>query len=438
MMDIQDLYQLFLTHPSVCTDTRKITPDCIFFALKGDTYNANEFALQALGGGAAYAVIDDPNYKADDRCLVVENVLDTLQKLATHHRRQLKIPFIGITGSNGKTTSKELINSVLSQRYKTYATKGNLNNHIGVPLTLLSISADIEIAIVEMGANHQKEIECLCSISQPTHGLITNVGKAHLEGFGGFEGVKIGKGELYQDLARSGGVVFLNRDNNHLVGMSRKANVQNTVCYGRGADCYVNGQLESSDPFLTVSWKRELIEMDASPQLAKSNLTGTYNLENVLAAICLGSFFELTPEEINTGIAAYQPANNRSQISKTEKNTLICDFYNANPSSMAVALDNLNSVRGETKAIILGDMFELGDESAAEHKAVFEKAMSVDAGRRIFIGKEFHKLSGVEKAEFYSSTQDALEALKKNPLKDYTILVKGSRSMKLETLAEFL
>ncbi|MDF3077929.1 MAG: UDP-N-acetylmuramoylalanyl-D-glutamyl-2,6-diaminopimelate/D-alanyl-D-alanyl ligase [Sphingobacteriaceae bacterium] len=437
-MNTEQLYEIYLDHPTICTDTRKISAGCIFFALKGENFDANTFAAKALELGAAYAVIDAAGYRDDDRYILVDDVLVALQDLARHHRRQQQIPFIGITGSNGKTTSKELINSVLSQRFKTFATEGNLNNHIGVPLTILSISSDIEMAIVEMGANHQKEIEFLCSISQPTHGLITNVGKAHLEGFGGFEGVKIGKGELYQYLAQNTGTAFINRDNHDLMSMSRKAGVEKMVCYGQGADCYVNGRLVSSDPFLTVSWKRELTEFDNNPQIANSHLTGTYNLENLLAAIAIGIFFGLTTLEVNAGIDAYHPTNNRSQIVKTSNNTLVCDYYNANPSSMAVALDNLHSMQGDNKAFILGDMFELGEESAEEHKAVLEKAMEVGAYRRIFIGKEFSKSSSIIDAEFYSDTQLAAEALGKNPIKDAVVLVKGSRGMKLETLTELL
>ncbi|HUH33696.1 MAG TPA: UDP-N-acetylmuramoyl-tripeptide--D-alanyl-D-alanine ligase, partial [Daejeonella sp.] len=391
-MNVESLYQQYLQSSAVCTDTRQVTPDCIFFALKGDNFDGNAFALKALEAGAKWAVVDDPSVITDDRFILTDNVLNALQDLARHHRRQLSIPFIAITGTNGKTTTKELLYSVLSQHCKTHATAGNLNNHIGVPLTILAIPASTEIAIIEMGANHQKEIALLCHIAEPTHGLITNVGKAHLEGFGSFEGVKIAKGELYEYLAQNNGIAFINSDNRHLVDMSRDRKVQNIVHYGSTADNYVSGALTEASPFLSVAWHREALEVDDQTHIAKSNLTGAYNLENILAAICIGSFFRLSADQINRGIEIYHPANNRSQLTKTDKNILICDFYNANPSSMKVALDNLKSAGEKQKAFILGDMFELGKEAAAEHQLVVEEAMSVKAQRSIFVGEEFYKL----------------------------------------------
>lgn len=424
----------------VSTDTRNISPGCLFFALKGDNFDANAFAASALEAGAAWAIVDDPAVKTDDRFIVVENVLETLQDLARHHRRQLSIPFIGITGTNGKTTTKELLNSVLSQHCKTHATVGNLNNHIGVPLTILSIPTDTEIAIIEMGANHQKEIGFLCSIAQPTHGLITNVGKAHLEGFGGFEGVKIAKGELYSYLAESGGTAFINSDNHQLVDMSRERNLEKVISYGSTADNFVSGTLQQSAPFLVVNWHKEAMEIDDNVHVAKSNLTGIYNLENILAAICIGTYFKLSADQINRGIENYRPTNFRSQITKTENNTVICDFYNANPSSMAVALENLDNSTDKPKAFILGDMFELGNEAENEHREIIRKAAAMDVHRQIFVGGEFYKLRDTVTtgAEFYRSTAEAFEHLRKNPLKGFLILVKGSRSMKLETLMELI
>ncbi|MXV14352.1 UDP-N-acetylmuramoyl-tripeptide--D-alanyl-D-alanine ligase [Pedobacter sp. HMF7056] len=437
-MDIQSLYRIYSQYPVICTDTRKITAGCLFFALKGENFNANEFAAEAIRSGAAYAVIDEEACRESDRFILVPDVLTALQDLARYHRAQLSIPFIGITGTNGKTTTKELINSVLSQKYTTLATQGNLNNHIGVPLTVLSIGDEVELAVIEMGANHQKEIEFLCSIAQPTHGLITNVGKAHLEGFGGFEGVKRTKGELYQYLSATGGTVFIQSGNAHLIEMSRTANVENAVRYGQLDGDLVTGKLRSSDPFLVVEWSYPQ-ETGFNAYVVSSNLTGTYNLENVLAAIAMGTWFKLSPEEINTGIESYHPSNNRSQIVETASNRLICDYYNANPGSMIVALDNLASLKGARKAMILGDMFELGDESDAEHKAVFEKAMSVSAERRIFVGEAFFKLSGTTAdAVFYKTTPEAKEALEKQPIQGATILIKGSRGMKLEVLAGLL
>lgn len=434
------LYQKYLPNRTVSTDTRNISPGCIFFALKGEHFDGNEFAAGALAAGASYAVVDNPLVKTDDRFILVNDVLTALQDLARHHRLQQSIPFIAITGTNGKTTTKELVNSVLSQHCKTHATSGNLNNHIGVPLTLLSMPEETEIAIIEMGANHRREIAFLCGIAQPTHGLITNVGKAHLEGFGSFEGVKLAKGELYEYLRDHQGTAFINSDNRQLVDMKRDRNLENVVSYGSTADNYISGTLEESTPFLTVSWHREAFEHDDHTHLAKSNLTGIYNLENILAAICIGTFFKLSPEQINQGIESYRPANNRSQITETAKNTLICDFYNANPSSMAVALDNLANAPADGKAFILGDMFELGEESETEHREIVTKAMSINASRSIFIGEDFYKMKDQagKQAEFYRSTSEALSALENKPLNHLLILIKGSRGMKLETLLPLL
>lgn len=431
-MKTEELYQIYLQHPFICTDTRKVTDSCLFFALKGDNFDANEFASKAIESGASYAIIDDKRYALNDRYILVEDVLTILQELSAVHRKQLTIPVIGITGTNGKTTTKELIKSVLSQHCRTYATEGNLNNHIGVPLTLLSVRDDCDIAIIEMGANHQKEIEFLCSLAQPGYGLITNVGKAHLEGFGGVEGVKIAKGELYEYLAKTGGTVFINTDNPILVDMSRDRSVQNIVGYGKGATNFVSGGLTEVSPFLTVDWQLKGQE-DEAIFTAESNLPGTYNFENILAAICIGSFFKLSAAQINQGIKAYLPQNNRSQILKTENNTVICDYYNANPSSMIVALENIQAVLAEKKVLILGDMFELGVDSPAEHRMILEKAMETTAYRKIFIGEEFYKLKD-NASEFYRTTNDALQGLEKESPIESTILLKGSRGMKLESL----
>ncbi|WP_423148686.1 UDP-N-acetylmuramoyl-tripeptide--D-alanyl-D-alanine ligase [Rubrolithibacter danxiaensis] len=431
-MQIEELYALFVKHPVVCTDTRKISKDCIFFALKGENFNGNSFASAALESGASYVVIDEEEYRKDERCILVDDVLTSLQQLATFHRQKLNIPVIGITGTNGKTTTKELIKAVLSEKFKTYATLGNLNNHIGVPLTLLSVREDTEIAIIEMGANHQKEIAFLCSIAKPTAGLITNVGKAHLEGFGGFEGVKKGKGELYDFMKVSGGKTFINRDNDFLVAMSEERGLTEPIYYGTKAECFVYGYLVENNPYLVVDWFAE-----GNKHCVKSNLTGIYNLENILAAAAIGLYYGLNAEQINRGIGGYVPSNNRSQITKTEINTLICDYYNANPSSMMVALDNFNAIDADQKVIILADMFELGNESAAEHRAILEKALKITADKKIFIGKEFCKLRD-DKSYFFESTEEAFTYLKDHPVKDATVLIKGSRGMKLEKLVEVL
>jgi UDP-N-acetylmuramoyl-tripeptide--D-alanyl-D-alanine ligase len=440
----EQLYQLFLQHPVISTDTRKIAPGSLFFALKGDKFDANTFAQKAVEAGAKYAVIDNPKYALGKQFLLVDDVLTALQDLARYHRSQLSIPVIGLTGTNGKTTTKELINAVLSQRFKTLATQGNLNNHIGVPLTILTIDSSHEMAVIEMGANHQKEIELLCSIAQPTHGLITNVGKAHLEGFGGIEGVKKGKGELYDYLAQAGypesKIAFVNSDDATLLEMQKARDLKNVVHYGKNAnqDNLVSGKLLDNSPFLTLKWN----DRKSSSYNVKSQLTGSYNLDNILAAICIGCFFGLNYDEINQGIEGYQPKNNRSQIMQTATNTLICDFYNANPSSMFVAIDNMDKVQAAHKVMILGDMFEMGLESAVEHTSVIQKAMNAHVDERIFIGKDFSsQQSEVQNTNlinttFYLTAEDAIIGLKTNPITNATILIKGSRGMALERLVE--
>ncbi|HXI00840.1 MAG TPA: UDP-N-acetylmuramoyl-tripeptide--D-alanyl-D-alanine ligase [Sphingobacteriaceae bacterium] len=433
MISIPLLYQIYLKHPVICIDTRKITPGSIFVALKGDNFNANQFAENAVKAGAAYALIDDPAAVKSDQYLLVENTLETLQQLALYHREKLTIPFIGITGTNGKTTTKELLYSVLSQHFKTYATQGNLNNHIGVPLTILALSNDIEIAIIEMGANHVGEIAFLCGIAKPTHGLITNVGKAHLEGFGSFDGVKKAKGELYAYLSLNKSLAFVNRDNHFLVDMARDSGLTQIAYYGTGNNNYISGELVNGSP-LTVTWRKNYQEADALEHTTISNLTGIYNVENILAAVCAANYFKLSPVEINKGITEYQPVNNRSQIKQTDKNLIICDYYNANPSSMAVALDNLESISAKNKVIILGDMFELGEDTFAEHEIILHKALSIKAQRRIFVGNEFYKHKNSQ-GEFYTNTLEAFNVLQTTQMQDSTILLKGSRGMKFEALA---
>jgi UDP-N-acetylmuramoyl-tripeptide--D-alanyl-D-alanine ligase len=440
MTTINQLYQLYLQHPVISTDTRKIAPGSLFFALKGDKFDANTFAQKAVEAGAAYAIIDNPEYATGEKFLLVDDALTTLQNLAAYHRSQLTIPVIGLTGTNGKTTTKELINAVLSQKFKTLATQGNLNNHIGVPLTILTIDSSHQMAVIEMGANHQKEIALLCTIAQPTHGLITNVGKAHLEGFGGVEGVKKGKGELYDYLKSESRVAFVNSDDTTLLEMQKARDLKNVVYYGKNghADNLVSGKLLDNSPFLTFKWH----DRKSSSYNVKSQLTGSYNLDNILAAICIGSFFGLDSDEINQGIEGYQPKNNRSQITKTATNTLICDFYNANPSSMFVAIENMDKVQANHKVMILGDMFEMGAESAVEHTAVIEKAMSANVDERIFIGKDFSSQqtevdnTNLINTTFYMTAEDAIIGLKTNPITNATILIKGSRGMALERLVE--
>lgn len=434
-MLIDQLYQIYKEFPKVCTDTRQISKDCLFFALKGDNFNGNSFADQALEAGAKYVVIDDPEfYKEDPAYILVDDVLSSLQDLARFHRKHLKMPFIGITGTNGKTTSKELLNSVLSQKYHTYATKGNLNNHIGVPLTILSLTEDIEIAIVEMGANHVHEIEFLCGISNPTHGFITNVGKAHLEGFGSFEGVMQAKGELYDYLNANQGQIYIQGDNEYLLQMAANRNLKDVIYYGFTEKNQIQGGLVVADPFLTIFWKNK---DDVERQEVKTNLTGAYNIENMLAAVALGKTFGLSTEQINAGLGNYVPQNNRSQISKTDKNTIIADYYNANASSMAAALGNLDVIQADRKVAILGDMFEMGDQSEIEHRKVIEKAKSLNLDRLIFVGKAFYAQRD-DQASYFESTDALKEDLVENPLDDYLILLKASRGMAFEKLMEVL
>jgi UDP-N-acetylmuramoyl-tripeptide--D-alanyl-D-alanine ligase len=433
-MNINTLYQYYLENPNICTDTRKITQGCLFFALKGENFNANTFAQKAIELGAAYAVIDDVNYQLNERFLLVDDTLKALQDLAIHHRKQLKIPVIGLTGSNGKTTTKELINSVLSQKFKTLATKGNLNNHIGVPLTILEINHEAEIAIIEMGANHQREIAQLCEFSRPDFGLITNIGKAHLEGFGGVEGIKIGKGELYDFLKDHNGTVFINNDSEALTQMASAKNLQNTIFYGKGSDNFLSGELVKNDPFLEVEWSYQ-----GETYHVQSQLTGTYNFENILATIAIGLQFNLTPKQINNGINTYSPQNNRSQILKTKSNTIICDYYNANPSSMSVAIDNISQLKADQKVLILADMFELGEDAFVEHEMIVKKALlNHTFSRVIFVGEYFKAHQAHQGALFFAKTEELASYLQEHKIKDSLVLVKGSRGMKLESVIEFL
>ena len=432
MTTLEELYSIYLKYPFVCTDTRMISSGCLFFALKGENFDANTFAKQAISEGAAFAIIDNKDFAENEQFILVDDVLTTLQDLAKHHRNQLSIPMIGLTGSNGKTTTKELIKAVLAEKYKTFATKGNLNNHIGVPLSILSIQSDIEIAVIEMGANHQKEIEFLCEIAQPTHGLITNVGMAHLDGFGGFEGVKKGKAELFAYLKVHHGTTFINRNNPYLIEMSQVADLNKVVYYGTEKENTISGKLRHSDPLIEFEWATH----EASYE-AKANLTGTYNFENILAAICIGHFFELTPLQINTGLANYFPNNNRSQLTKTNHNTVICDFYNANPSSMAAALHNLKALNAIQKIAIIGDMFELGNEANEQHENIVKLATSY-ALETIFIGSNFYEFKNKYAGNYFKTPIEASQFLKENQVKGKLVLLKGSRGMALEQLLPLL
>jgi UDP-N-acetylmuramoyl-tripeptide--D-alanyl-D-alanine ligase len=427
-MDINALYLRYRESGKVSTDTRQITPGSVFFALRGDRFNANAFAAEALGKGASYAVIDEAAYATDPRCIVVDNVLETLQKLARHHRDQLTIPVIGLTGSNGKTTSKELVNAVLSRKYKTYATKGNLNNHIGVPLTLLAIDSSYEMAVVEMGANHLGEIALLSSIANPTHGFITNIGRAHIGMFGGVENIIRAKSELYQHLITTGGTVFINSQNPILANMAKR--FRDPVFYPAPGD-YYTCSLHSADPYVVV--KAE------NGELVKTNLIGGYNFENIAAALCIGKFFGVDAAAANEAIAAYTPGNMRSQVVKKGTNTIILDAYNANPSSMEAAVENLSTMEAKDKVVILGDMFELGDDAEKEHRQLGELIRSKDFKAVYLCGDLMSAAAAVIPGARHFTKKDALlDTLKQNPITNSTILVKASRGIGLETVVDVL
>jgi UDP-N-acetylmuramoyl-tripeptide--D-alanyl-D-alanine ligase len=418
-MKTATLYNLYQQHSLVDTDTRNIRKNTIFFALKGDNFNGNTFAEQALKLGASYAIVDEKEFQTNDRILLVADVLKALQELAYFHRKQLNIPIIGLTGSNGKTTTKELINVVLSKKFNTVATKGNLNNHIGVPLTLLSMTDKTELGIVEMGANHQKEIEFLSTICEPDFGYITNFGKAHLEGFGGIEGVIKGKSELYTFLKANQKTVFINIDDSIQVERAKEIN---SVCFNTN-----DVQFIEVNPFVKLSYKNESIQ---------SNLIGNYNFTNIAAAITIGAHFKVSETAIKEAIESYVPTNNRSQILTTKHNTIILDAYNANPSSMRVALENFDTLKAPSKVVILGDMFELGKESEHEHQAIVDAATAFNFDETYFVGENFN-IAKTNKPQF-KTYQDFEDFLKKNPLKNHSILIKGSRGMRLERILEFI
>ncbi len=427
-MIIEQLYQKYLEAGKISIDTRQITPGSVFFALKGDKFNANEFAAEALIKGARYAVVDDERFVKEERYILVEDSLVALQNLAKHHRSQLKIPIIGLTGSNGKTTTKELVNAVLSKKFKTFATKGNLNNHIGVPLTILSIDKSSEIAVIEMGANHLGEIALLSSIANPTHGFITNIGKAHIGTFGGFENIIRGKSELYQHLISNDGIVFINSQNPILSNMAKRFKA--TLLYPAVGD-YYSCELIESDPFVKIKAENN--------EIVQTQMIGAYNFENIAVALCIGKYFEVDAQLTNAAVAEYVPGNMRSQFLKKETNTIILDAYNANPSSMQAAIDNLASMKALKKVVILGDMFELEEEAEKEHRYLGRLLKEKNFDRVYLCGK----LMRSAKAEFsdallFESKDLLIEELKRNPLKDSTILVKASRGIGLETVLEFI
>lgn len=425
-MSIQELYALYRQYPQVQTDSRKVKAGELFFALKGDNFNGNAFAAQALADGAVYAIVDEAAYVTGDRCILVDDVLSTLQQLAHHHRLQLDIPVIGVTGSNGKTTTKELLVAVLSRRYKTYATEGNLNNHIGVPLTLLKIKPEAEIAVIEMGANHIGEIAAYCRIANPGYGLITNCGKAHLEGFGSIEGVRQAKGELYDHLRAFEGTIFRNADLDYLKDMARGIDKQ--ITYGT-ANAQVIGKATGDGALLQVTLLTARLETQIQTQLV-----GAYNLPNVLAAVAVGNHFDVPVEEIKAALEAYLPSNSRSQWLEKGDNKIILDAYNANPSSMKLAVENLAALPGENKWLLLGAMKEMGQESAAEHQALADLIAAHNFRHVILTGPEFEATS--HNYLWFADSAQARDYLLQHPIHHSLVLIKGSRGSRMEQVLD--
>ena len=447
-MSIEELYQIFCEHPEITTDSRNVPEGSLFFALKGESFDGNQYAISSLEQGASFAVIDDKDiYESatgdiKDRLILAPDVLTTLQHLANHHRCQLGTTIIGVTGTNGKTTTKELIATVLQKKYNVLYTQGNFNNHIGVPKTLLRLTKEHQIAVIEMGANHPGEIKTLVNIVQPDYGIITNVGKAHLLGFGSFEGVIKTKGELYDYLREDRGTVFINNDNEYLKNISHDLRL---IRYGQKADdkLLVKGELIECNPFLKFSWNTNPSAF--SPMEVQTKLIGSYNLDNALAAACIGTLFAVSAEDISEALSENTPSNNRSQMQKTADNSLVIDAYNANPTSMAAALDNFRLMKTDHKMCILGDMKELGDASAEEHTKVVETLSKSDFERIWLVGEEFRKAAEANPSllantslSLFPTVEEVKAEIVANKPKGYTILIKGSNSTKLIQTVELL
>ncbi len=468
-MNIESLYATYLQSRHVTTDSRQVREGSFFFALKGEHVDGNAYAAAALEKGAACCVVDNPEAVVDNRCLLVDDSLKTLQELARYHRSQLEIPVVGITGTNGKTTTKELVHAVLSKRYRTWATQGNFNNHLGVPLTLLAMPEDTEIAVVEMGANHPGEIDFLCGIANPGFGLITNVGRAHLEGFGSFKGVVRTKTELYKHLAAMCGVIFVNADNDILMERAEKASVlpsspsvlpgivpafpgvtpsdygtafkprgvnlpnASVVTYGSSMAAEYKGAFVSSDPYLKFYF-----EDGDNVYTVQSQLIGAYNFDNAMAAVCVGRYFDVPLFDIKSAIEEYMPSNNRSQYKRTAHNELILDCYNANPSSMQVAVDNFIGMHRDHKVAILGSMKELGNDSKREHELLVAKLRDAGLQQALLVGEEFRFASKEPFVQWFSTSADALDYLADHPISDALVLLKGSNSNKMWLLEEKL
>ena len=424
-MTIEQLYGIFLQYPSAETDSRKLKKNDIFFALKGPNFNGNKFAKSALEAGAAYSIVDEPDSVVSERTILVNDVLTTLHLLARHHRLQFNIPFLAITGSNGKTTTKELIHAVLSSCIKTYTTEGNLNNHIGIPLTILKIKKDAEIAVIEMGANHQKEIAGYCEYALPTHGIITNCGKAHLEGFGGIEGVRKAKGELFDYLRANKGTAFINNDYDYLNDMSK--GIATIIRYGT-RDAVYTGCVKKSEPFL------EVCMTTGGPDTIATQLVGDYNLPNILAAVAVGKYFNVDDMKIKQAIEHYHPSNSRSQLIQKETNNIILDAYNANPSSMKAAIENFSKLHANNKILMLGGMAELGTESLEEHKNIIELISQHKWKHVVLVGGDFLKIN--HPFVHFDTSTEAKKWFQLQHFNNATILIKGSRSMQMEKILE--
>lgn len=429
-MNISDLHQLYLKHPIICTDTRKIEQNCLFFALKGENFNANQFVKDAINSGASYAIIDDLTYQMNDQFILVDDVLKTLQELATYHRDTLTIPIIAIVGSNGKTTTKELLTSVLSTKFNVLATPGNFNNHIGLPLTLLKINANHQIAVIEMGANHVGENEFLCKIAKPNFGVVTNNGKDHLEGFGSLEGVALSNSELYYYLLKKNGIAFVNMHDEWLMRMARQ--LENKITYAAN---FEGRNLEATHSCFASNLQPN-IEFFLNELNIESKLSGDYNFDNIMVAVAMGLYFGLSAEQIKKGIENYVPSNNRSEVLKKGSNTIFLDAYNANPSSMEVSIKNFAAMPFSNKIVILGDMFELGKYAEEEHQNLVNLCLSLGLTNVYLCGEQFKNTKNTYLT--FSSTELCKQYLKENKIINANIFIKGSRGMKLETLLEVL
>lgn len=428
MNEIEKIYELYKKAYTVTTDSRNVTKDSVFVALKGEHFDGNDFAVKVAEDGVAACVIADrPTLRSNDRLFVVDDSLKALQQLAAMHRKTMGVPVIGVTGTNGKTTTKELISAVLSKKYNVVYTQGNFNNHIGVPLTLLRIKPETELAVVEMGANHPGEIKMLANMGMPDYGIITNIGRAHLEGFGGFEGVIRTKNEMYQYVSEHNGTVFVNADNALLMDLAK--NINNKVTYGAREGAVTKGKLLSANPYLSVEWNGQCID---------TQLVGDYNFENVMAAICLGIFFEVKPNDIVTALASYRPTNNRSQVIQTANNRVVMDAYNANPTSMSHAINNFRNICHDDNLLIIGDMRELGGESQKEHETIFNLIRELGFEDVIFVGTEFSKVAKDSKFKAFENVEELSQFIENNPIVGKDVLVKGSNGIHLNKIIDLL